>query len=166
MTDEKPRNKLTLKRKPKPDTNAASDDEQPATAITRGKKRRVVIEQPKPKAGPRKPTQAKKKKPKKPPSTLRLNALDAELGKLSKAWRSHKPLALGIEREVFKAIADGQLSASKRVVRALLRKHCSNPNYLRNTVVGARYDLTDQPSGEVVPSEAAYSLKVLRQLTD
>ena len=160
------RSKLTLKRKPKPDTNAASDDEQPVAAITRGKKRRVIIEQPKPKASPQKVIQAKKKKPKKPPSTVRLNALDAELGRLSKCWRSHRPLALGIERQIFKAVADGQLSASKRVVRALLRKHCSNPNYLRNTVVGARYDLTDQPSGEVVPSEAAYALKLLRQLTD
>jgi len=162
MTD---RIKLSIKAKSGIKPNAVSDDEQPATAITRGKKRRVIIEQPKPKAGP-KVSLDKRRKPKKAPSTLRLNALDAELGKLSKCWRSHRPLVLGIEKQIFKAIADGQLSASKRVVRALLRKHCSNPNYLRNTVVGARYDLTDQPSGEVVPSEAAYALKLLRALTD
>ena len=157
------RKTLSITRKPKTSAGAASSDENGTTATVGGRKKRIVIEKPIPKPAQAKP---KKKKPRKAPSIVRMNVLDAELGKLSKAWRSHKPLALGVEKQVFKAIADGQLSASKRVVRALLRKHCLNPNYLRNTVVGPRYGLDDNESGEVLASEAAYALKTLRALTD
>lgn len=148
------RKKLSLNRKRGTDTSES-------ISIRSNKKKRVVIAVPE----PEQKQQPKKKKPKKAPSVLRVNALDAELGKLSKAWRSHKPLALGIEKQIFKAVSDGQLSSSKRVVRALLRKHCLNPNYLRNTIIGARYDLSDSESGEVVASEAAYASKKLRELT-
>lgn len=104
-----------------------------------------------------KPTNSKRRKPNKQPSLIRMNALDVEISKKSKAWRAHWPLALGIEKQIYKLIADDQLSASKRVVRLLIHKHCNNPNYLRNTIVGPRYDLNDASAGEVVKAEAEYA---------
>ena len=153
------RKKLSITRK---HTSTRSDEGERTITSVIGSKKRIVIAKPETKQK----EQPKKKKPKKPPSTLRVNELDAELCKLSKAWRSHKPLSLGVEKQIFKAISDGKLSASKRVVRALMRKHCNNPNYLRNTVIGLRYDLTDSESGYVVAGEAAYALKKLRELTE
>ena len=100
---------------------------------------------------------SKIKKIRKTPSQLRMNILDAALCKSSKAWRAHWPLSVGIEKQIYKLISDGQMSASKRVVQALLRKHCNNPNYLRNTIVGPRYDLNDAAKGEVVTAEAEYA---------
>ena len=159
------RKRLSLSRKPKLDTNAASDDESTAKGVLGAKKRRIVITKPEPVKQAKQVQPPKKRKKKKPPSTLRLNALDAELCKLSKVWRSHSPLALGIEKQVFKAIADGQLSASKRVVRALLRKHNLNKNYLVDVVEGAsRFNLDGTVAGECTLADAEYSRGMLKRL--
>lgn len=106
-----------------------------------------------------------KPKNKKPPSTLRVNALDLELGKNSKAWRSHSPLAIGIEKQLFQEIASRQLSASKRVVRLLLQKHCLNKNYLVDVLEGAkRLNLDGSPSGVCSIEDEEYARSMLAHL--
>ena len=73
------------------------------------------------------------KKPKAPypqksgtrPSDIRLDDLNASLCAF-KVWREYKPLALGIEKQLFQHIAKNSLSSSKRVVQRLLREHTKN----------------------------------------
>lgn len=143
-------------------SEASLDENTIKTVINTGK-RRVIVSQPS--AAKHKPApRLKKHKPKKSPSTIRVNLLDTALGKTSKSWRAHWPLALGIEKQIFKFIADRHLSASKRVVQALLQKHCNNPNYLRNTTSGPRYDLSGATVGEVFKTEEEYAKQQLLQL--
>lgn len=76
---------------------------------------------------PRKPPRPKKT----PPSDLRAGNLDASLNGFL-AWLNYQPLAIGVEKQIFQHIAALQLSASKRVVQKLLRKHTQNPRYKQN----------------------------------
>ena len=63
------RKQLTLKRKPKTDTSAAANEDNAATGILGGMKKRIVIAKPEPKQKPT-PAKSKKKKPKKPRGML------------------------------------------------------------------------------------------------
>ena len=160
MTDDKPKKTLSITRK-RSDTSP-TDTSGSGVDSVRSKKRMLKIAKPEP---AKKPVQAKKKKPKKAPSILRVNALDTEICKLSKVWRSHSPLALGVEKQLFKFIADGQLSASKRVVRALLHKHCNNKNYLVDVVQGAkRFNLDGSESGICSLASEEHSRRTLQKL--
>lgn len=67
------------------------------------------------------------KKPGIPPSDIRLGNLNA-----SEERRQYKPLAIGIEKAVFKHIANHQLSSSKRVVQRMLRMHALHEKHLQN----------------------------------
>jgi sRNA-binding protein len=63
-------------------------------------------------------------------------------------------LALGIEKQVFRYIADHHLSASKRVVQRLLYAHTHQRDYLQAVAAGGmRYGLDGQEAGEVTPME-------------
>ncbi len=102
---------------------------------------------------------AKKKKPQKapltktpttPPSELRMDALDKQLCGAFSIWRDHQPLALGIEKSIFRFIAAQHISASKRVVQKLLKRHTSTRSYRDNILQQAqRYELDGSPAGEV-----------------
>ncbi|PID34145.1 MAG: hypothetical protein CR976_01840 [Thiotrichales bacterium] len=60
----------------------------------------------------------------------------------SEAWREFRPLVIGVEKEVFRYIAAHHLSASKRVVQRLLRRHTQDERYQRNLKAGGgRYHL-------------------------
>ena len=162
MADDKPKKTLSITRKRETTSGDEAGSNSPGQKTIRKKKQILTFAKPEP---VKKPVQSKKKKPKKAPSTLRVNALDAEIGKLSKVWRSHSPLALGIEKQIFKFIADGQLSASKRVVHALLTKHCNNKNYLVDIVQGAkRFNLDGSESGICSLASEEHSRHTLQKL--
>lgn len=162
MTDDKPKKTLSISRTRGGVSSAGSGSTGSEGKPVRSKKRVLKIAKPEP---VKKPAPGKKKKPKKAPSILRVNALDTEIGKLSKVWRSHSPLALGVEKQIFKFIADGQLSASKRVVRALLNKHCNNKNYLVDVVQGAkRFNLDGSESGICSLASEEHSRRTLQKL--
>lgn len=135
MTD-KPRKTLSIKPKAAPTTEI----HQETKTVSRGNKRIIKREQvqpyalakPKSKALPKKPNKPRKPAPKKPlisPSDIRMDNLNAALNAFA-VWRERKPLALGIERQIFQLIAQQNLSASKRVVQKLLYRHTHQRNYL------------------------------------
>ena len=109
------------------------------------------------KAPPAKPAKKKKsqkapptKTPTTPPSELRMEALDKQLCATFSIWRDHQPLALGIEKSLFRFIAVQHLSASKRVVQKLLKRHTSTQSYRENIQQQAlRYELDGSPAGVI-----------------
>lgn len=145
---EKPRKPLSLK--PKVASNAISDS---TTQLTRRSKKRIIRRDELPasklsttKAPPKSKPKSKPKKkpqatdPKKPmisPSDIRLDNLNASLNGLA-VWRQFKPLALGIEKQVFQYIAKYNLSSSKRVVQRLLRQHTKRDEYLLAITIGTK----------------------------
>ena len=114
---------------------------------------------------PAKPAQKKKsqkapptKTPKTPPSELRMDALDKQLCTAFSIWRDHQPLALGIEKSLFRFIAAQHLSASKRVVQKLLQRHTSNQSYRDNIQQQTRrYELDGTPAGEISQLDKAHA---------
>ena len=104
-------------------------DELPADKLSTTKKppKPKLKQQPKPPAP---------KKPDISPSDIRLDNLNAHLNNHSEAWRGYLPLMIGIEKEVFRHIAEHHLSASKRVVQRLLRQHTQDERYQRNLITG------------------------------
>lgn len=89
-----------------------------------------------------------------PPSTIRAQELDQQLNGHFGAWRDHLPLALGIEKAIFRYISTNHVSASKRVVQQLLHRHTSAMQYLHNLMQQPlRYHLDGSPAGEVLPTE-------------
>ena len=125
------------------------------------------------KAGTIKPKQPKQKKPKPnrkrqppkpkktPPSELRAKEVNDSLNNY-KVWREYQPLALGIEKQLFKHINDLQLSASKRVVQKLLHYHTHNTRYLQNIGAGGvRYDLDGTENGVIIQPEREHAGHIL-----
>lgn len=172
MTDEKPRKTLSITLKPASTTAQAGNNDNAPTAIKRTGKRIITREQlpnvqkpgtpKKPPKKPNKPTQGKRPrqppKPKKtPPSELRARELNDSLNAFA-VWRNHQPLALGIEKQVFRYIAEHHLSASKRVVQSLLHAHTHRREYLQAvTAGGVRYGLDGQKSEEITSTEREYA---------
>lgn len=158
------REKLSLSRKPKAATTTPASDENGTTERLRGNKRVIKFDRPE-KKPPQQTNAPKRRKPKKPPSSLRVNGLDTELGKESKVWRKHLPLALGIERQIFQQIGRQNLSASKRVVKLLLHKHTHNKNYLVDIAAGvSRYNLDGSEAGQCTLADEEHSRRVLKKL--
>ncbi|MFZ1567591.1 MAG: Fertility inhibition FinO, partial [Thiolinea sp.] len=119
MTD-RPRITLSIKPKAVPTTEQAATLNPEAKTVSRGNKRIIKREQvqpyalakPKSKALPKKPNKPRKPAPKKPlisPSDIRMDNLNAALNAFA-VWRERKPLALGIERQIFQLIAQQNLS--------------------------------------------------------
>lgn len=176
MTDEKLRKTLSITRKSASTTAQAGNDDNAPTGIKRTGKRIITREQlpnvqkpgtPKktPKK-PNKPTQGKRPrqspKPKKtPPSELRARELNDSLNAFA-VWRNRQPLALGIEKQIFRYIAEHHLSASKRVVQRLLHAHTHQREYLQAVAAGGmRYGLDGQELGEVTSVEREYATHCL-----
>ena len=126
-TSDAPKKTLTLKRTATPTTTpatpaatlAVTPAATPTPTLQRGAKRIIRREDLSgvQKAGTIKPKQPKQKKPKPnrkrqppkpkktPPSELRAKELNDSLNNY-KAWRDYQPLALGIEKQLFKHIND------------------------------------------------------------
>lgn len=167
MIDEKPRKTLSIMLKPASTAQAGNDDNAP-TAIKRTGKCIITrgqlpnVQKPgTPKKSPKKPgkpTQGKRprqphKLKKTPPSELRARELNDSLNAFA-VWRNHQPLALGIEKQVFRYIAEHHLSASKRVVQRLLHAHTRQPRYLQAVAAGGmRYELDGQKNEEITSAE-------------
>ena len=175
-TSDAPKKTPTLKRTATPAaTLAATPAATPTPTLQRGAKRIIRREDLSgvQKAGTIKPKQPKQKKPKPnrkrqppkpkktPPSELRAKELNDSLNNY-KAWRDYQPLALGIEKQLFKHINDLQLSASKRVVQKLLHYHTHNTRYLQNVGAGGvRYNLDGTESGVIIQPEREHAGRIL-----
>lgn len=140
----------------------AGEDEQPGRVVLR-KKRVIKLDRPERVTKvENKPAVKPRKKPKVAPSRIRESDLNKVLSIHSKAWRAHWPLSVDIEKQVFQYIGANHLSASKRVVVSLLKKHRTAKNYLLNEVMdAARHDLNDQQCGVVTWEQASKAAKRL-----
>lgn len=151
MTDkaDKPRKTLSLK----PSTGSSSPTK-PGVRKRAGK-RLIRVERPARKSPKKTVTAANKRKVRQPsgvpsPSSKRADVLDQQLMAAFEVWRTHQPLALGIEKSVFRFIAEHHISASKRVVQILLHRHTTHSQYLANIIEqSVRYHL-DGSSAEVI----------------
>ncbi len=171
MTD-RPRITLSIKPKAVPTTEPAATINPETKTVSRGNKRIIKREQlqpialgkPKSKALPKKPNKPRKPAPKKPlisPSDIRMDNLNAALNAFA-VWRERKPLALGIERQIFQLIAQQNLSASKRVVQKLLYRHTHQRNYLLNVgQEGQRFNLDGSAAEGILPEEREHAGRLL-----
>ena len=171
MTD-RPRKTLSIKPKAAPTTEPAYSPDKAAKPILRSNKRIITREQlqpcalvkPKAKALPKKTNKPRKPAPKKPlvsPSDIRMDNLNAALNAFA-VWRERKPLALGIERQIFQLIAQQNLSASKRVVQKLLYRHTHQRNYLLNVgQEGQRFNLDGSAAEGILPEEREHAGRLL-----
>jgi hypothetical protein len=150
MSDTPPRKTLSITRKP-------ASTGTPGTAtpgqVTRTGKRIIRREDlpatSKPPAKPPKPAQGKgkptgKKPPRKPapkkpvisPSELKARELNDRLNGF-RVWRDFLPLAIGIDKDVFRLVNDEHFpGASKKVVRRTLAMHAHHGRYLQAMVLG------------------------------
>ncbi|MEZ5454449.1 MAG: ProQ/FINO family protein [Thiothrix sp.] len=171
---DKPRKTLTITRKP---ATAGTDTTTPTGGAVRRSGKRIIKREEIPadkltrpgKAPPKKPaSKGKAKRPRQPPklkkpapSELRARELSDSLNAFP-AWRNRQPLALGIDKQIFRHIAEHQLSASKRVVNKLLHRHTHNRAYLQAIGRGgSRYNLDGTAAGAILPGEQEYSGRVL-----
>ncbi|PWQ97687.1 ProQ/FINO family protein [Leucothrix pacifica] len=158
MSDDKPRKTLIIKRKRSTATNTPESEENAPAAILRTNKRVLTFDKPKKKQ----PQPPPKKKKRVNPSVIRGAELNKALSSHSKAWRSMQPLSHDIEKQVFQFIGARHLSASKRVVKALIKKQTNAINYLKNSIMDAPiYDLDDNQTGLVSWERASIAAKRL-----
>lgn len=167
---ERPRKTLTIKPKALPTTEQTLTPDQDAKTVSRSNKRIVKREQvqatalakPKAKVPTKQQSKPRKSAPKKPlvaPSDIRVDNLNAALNACV-VWRERKPLALGIEKQIFQLIVQQQLSASKRVVQKLLFKHVRQREYLLKISQGKgnqRYNLDGTSGGYISPEECEHA---------
>ncbi len=133
------------------------------TRKLRGKKRLIINTQAstaKPKKKPvkrtKKPTQPQIKKT--PPSEIRANELNQLLGERFTAWRDNEPLSIGIEKQIFQLISAEHLPYSKRVVKRVLKRHCTSTAYLNSVLHGnSRVSLDNAINGDVSTAEKSYA---------
>ena len=168
MTD-KPRKTLSLTKK------ADKPEGTPPSGIKTMTGKRIIRREASTTPSPPRKKPAKGKTPRKktapprkvviPPSTIRMQELDQQLNGQFGAWRDNLPLALGVEKAIFRYISTHHLSASKRVVQQLLRHHTSAMQYLHNLMQQPRrYHLDGSPAGEVIPTEREYAALKLASL--
>lgn len=151
---DKPRQTLTITRKP---ATAGNDTTTPTGGAVRRSGKRIItraelpnVQKPgQPKKSAKKPANRKPRQPPKPkktpPSDLRARELSDSLNAFA-VWRTRQPLALGIEKQIFRHIAAHQLSASKRVVQKLLHHHTHNRAYLQAVGQGGQRFNPDRKS--------------------
>lgn len=162
---EKPRSTLSIKRKPIPAKETTDSTPKPIQRTGKriikrdalptaslGKPKANLRPNTKPKR-PLKPKAKPKPKPLHSPSDLRAREVNDSLNGFN-VWLQHRPLALGIERQIFQHIAKHSLPASKRVVQKLLHQHTRNKAYLLNIVKGgSRFNLDGTAAGQVLAHE-------------
>lgn len=156
--------KLSIRRKPGKNGDESATDEEISKPVAKRRKRVVILETKAkaPKQNNQPPAQNRKRKPKVKPSVIRSSELNKALSAHSKAWRANRPLSHDIEKQVFRFISARHLSASKRVVKALIKKQTSAINYLKNSEMDAPvYNLDDEQSGLVSWERASIAAKLL-----
>lgn len=190
MTDT-PRKTLTLKRKPAPEptstetnpNSSTSHQPEPAARETRLLGKRIIIrrEEAKPsrpssnnkgKVQPGKSKQPfnknkdpKANKPEEPsPSEIQAKAMDRFLADHFEVWLTYKPLALGVEMDLYNLMDQNQPPASKRVVQRLLRMHCNHGKYLQAVLDNEqRYNLVGEALGEISEAEREHATRTLKE---
>ncbi len=97
------------------------------------------------------------------PAEIRARELYQRLNDFE-VWRSYKPLALGIEKAIFKLCNDEQFpGGSKKVVQKVLRMHTGHDVYRANVSRGGkRYPLDAKEGGEVTSDQIAHAAKELK----
>lgn len=168
---EKPRSTLSLKRPSTPITEAKDSTSKPLQRtgkriIKRDALPAANLAKPKIKPLNKRPTKPKARPKPKPlhsrPSDLRAQELNASLNGFS-VWLQQRPLALGIERQIFQHIAKHSLPASKRVVQKLLHQHTRNKAYLLQIAKGGeRFNLDGTEAGQVLAHEQEAALLLVR----
>lgn len=151
MTDktDKPRKTLSLK------ASVETDSHGKPSVRKRAGKRLIRVERPVRKPQKKTSVTASKRKGHSPaadpsPSSKRVALLDQQLAAAFEVWQTHQPLARGIEKSVFRFIAEHHISASKRVVQILLHRHTTDSQYLANIIAqSVRYQL-DGSSAEMI----------------
>ena len=170
MTDT-PKKTLSITRKP---SNTGPVNAPPSTIQRTGKRiiRRDELPQvqripaPKPKTPkPKAKRPARKPQPKKqvtPPSDLKARELNDRLNAY-RVWSMFQPLALGVEKEVFKLVNDECFpGGSKKVVQKVLRMHTHHALYLQAIQRGgARYQLDGTEEGSVNDTQQQYAAEVM-----
>lgn len=192
MTDT-PRKTLTLKRKPAPEqpsteANSSSNpsaNHQPESAAreTRLLGKRIIIRReeakpsrpnpnPKGKGPSGKPKQpfnktkeSRSNKPEEPsPSEIQAKAMDRFLADRFEVWLTYKPLALGVETDLYHLMDQNQPPASKRVVQRLLRMHCNHGKYLQGVLDHQqRYNLAGEALGDISEAEREHASRTLKE---
>ena len=155
MTDTPtPKKTLTLKR-----TTTATGSKS-GTVSRSGKRviKRDDLPRAKPaKAPPKKPTNRKKKpeqvskfKMAVSPSDLKARELNERLAAFP-VWLNYQPLAIGIDKDIFRLVNDECFpGASKKVVQKVLKMHTGHSRYLDGLVKGGeRYHLDGTAEGEI-----------------
>jgi hypothetical protein len=167
-----PKKTLSLKRNPESSDNSASS----ATVQRTGKriirreelsnvqkpgtiKQKPAINKGKPKKPPRKP---QTKKPVIAPGDLKAKELNDRLNGFN-VWLNYQPLALGIEKQIFKLVNDEHFpGASKKVVQKVLRRHTMHGRYLKAIQEGGvRYALDGVGDGYVTEQQQQYASEEL-----
>ncbi|MFI0400808.1 MAG: ProQ/FINO family protein [Thiolinea sp.] len=163
---ETPKKTLSLNRKPTSTT--------PSNTLSRGGKRIIRREDlnpaPAKPANPKgKPTNKKKparkptKKPTIAPSDLKAKELNDRLNAFP-IWLNFQPLAIGIDKDLFKLVNDEQFpGGSKKVVQKVLRMHTHHGRYLAALVQGGeRYQLEGVTNGVVSEPERQWAAEKIK----
>lgn len=88
------------------------------------------------------------------------NPLLDELSQQFQVFREGRPLALGVH----KAILEKMPEVDPAKLRVALRAYTASTRYLKALSVGReRFDLDNQPAGEVTEEQRALAIKVLRE---
>ena len=112
---------------------------------------------------PKKPKPSAPKKQTTPPSEIRARELYERLNQFP-VWREYQPLAIGIEKAIFKLCNDEQFpGASKKVVQKVLSRHTRRDVYRANlTRGGKRYHLEGQVVGSITEDQKSFAAKQLK----
>lgn len=96
------------------------------------------------------------------PSDLKAKELNDRLNGFN-VWLNYQPLALGIEKQIFKLVNDEHFpGASKKVVQKVLRKHTLHGRYLAALVQSnERYQLDGVSSGAVSEPERQWAAELI-----
>jgi len=90
---------------------------------------------------------------------VRRNALLERLQLEFAVFRDFKPLAIGIHKQLMERMPD----LDKNKVRIAMHSHTASTRYLKALIAGApRFDLDDQPAGEVSEEQQEVAVKTLR----
>ena len=160
MTDEKPRKKLTLKRKPKPKVAEASSPEEVNEDVTesvRGRKRVIKMQS----AAQKKAIKDSKLSP----SERQSRELKRLLAETFSVWRRRRPLARGIDEQIAAFVESKDLEISKRAVKKLLHRHTHHKSYLQNVARGGvRFKLDGTEDGEIIGEERDHARRTIDTL--
>lgn len=170
MTDT-PKKTLSLNKKPASTTTTTGTISRTGKRIIRREELSPAPAKPaNPKGKPTsKPTNKKKparkptKKPTIAPSDLKAKELNDRLNAFP-VWLNFQPLAIGIDKDVFKLVNDEQFSGgSKKVVQKVLKMHTRHGRYLAALLQGGeRYQLDGVINGMVNDLDQQWAAEKLK----